>query len=748
MNSDEFERVIAELEVRNSSYQLIFCEWNSILEELPSAEDNLWYGLIFLSVNEYALSSRCLEKVEQKEISMPLLLINSILEECPDRATVIELTMRIHGSCAVGSGLARLAKSLAYKAVGEVELAVDHIPSLSELDEFILSTGLKSALKKAINLHQILSELHLSIAIHFMGIKNYQESNEYFARAIEITPMDDHLLCCYALCLNYQMDFSTAQEVLKLAIAIQPNNDSYYSLLAKTLGDLGADDESILDLQMKAYKLNPEEPEHAVACCKSYIRSSKWSELLEFTSIAQNLNDTEDQRLTCYRAVAAANLVDFDILRSEENLYARLGVTHGQLADPFVCLWFDKSAERQFTRAVRYCKRIVSALPDIAPLKKREVNPDKKIKVGIFSGDFCNHAGMTLMLHLFKLFDRNKFDVIALDTGTQLKDAITDLIRSWCTEYIDCVHMSTNAISEVCRNLDLDVAIDRGGHTGTNRINIFAHRLAPIQIAYLAYPSTTGAEFIDYIIGDSVVIPRENYKYFTESIIQLPCCYQPNSRHLFKETPSVERPRELPIGKIVLGCFNAIHKLRVEDFELWAKILERNPETVIWLIGAGPVAKINIIKFFESSGIDSQRIVFSNKTSWRDHQARLGFTDLCIDSQTYGSHTTATDCLSNSVPIITLQGDGFQTRVCSSILKHLDLGELVAESSEEFLAIIEKLIKDNNQRQAIRVKIRKIMSDSEVELRAQAYSNHFFNALEKVHLRYQAGQPPSSLKIK
>ena len=748
MSPRNYQQIITELKTRNPHYQSIFSQWERLLKGFPSSEDDFYYGLIFLSVNEYSLAAQCFEAANKQQIAMPLLLIVSILDPSSDKAGIIEQIMRLHNQDRGDSALVQLSQSLGYRAIGELDLAIDRLPSVFELNTFVERSRLEAPLRLAINLHQLLSELVLSIAVHFMGIKNYQRANEFFASAIEITPTDDHLLCCYALCLNHQMDFVTAKEILELAVAIQPENDSYCSLLAKTLGDLGADNQEILNLQIKAYNLNPAEPEHALACCKTYIRSGNWSDLLEFTSIAGNKDDTYDQRLTCYRAVAAANLLDFDILRSEEHLYAQLGVERGEIADPFICLWFDESAAGQFTRAHRYVQQTISAAPVTPTHKIESSEANKPIKVGIFSGDFCNHAGMTLMLHLFKTFDHTKFELIALDTGTREKDSITNLIKGWCSAYIDCVHLSTMAIVDLCQEINLDIAIDRGGHTGTNRINIFAYRLAPVQVAYLAYPSTTGAEFMDYIVADSIVIPKKNYPYFTECIIQLPCCYQPNSRHLFAKPPSVPRPEELPVGKVVLSCFNALHKLRVKDFELWASILNRNSDTVLWLIGAGSLAQENIKKFFEVSGIDAGRIIFSEKTSWINHQARMRFADLALDSQIYGSHTTATDCLASAVPIVTRQGDGFQTRVCSSILKHLGLEELVAESTEEYLAKVETLVQDAGLRKSVKQKIERIMSDTAVENRARTYSKMFFSALEKTHRRSQSGLPPESFEIK
>ncbi|MES2472917.1 MAG: hypothetical protein V4601_08780 [Pseudomonadota bacterium] len=244
------------------------------------------------------------------------------------------------------------------------------------------------------------------------------------------------------------------------------------------------------------------------------------------------------------------------------------------------------------------------------------------------------------------------------------------------------------------REMEIDIAVDLGGHTGLSRLQIFAHRPAPVQVSWLGYPGTTGADFIDYLIGDQTVTPAEHQDFFTEKLVQLPDTYFPTDDALPTGSPPSRADAGLPDSGFVFCCFNANWKITRPVFETWMRLLKAVPGSVLWLKQPNEAARHNLANQAASQGVDAARLIFAKEASLADHIARHDLADLFLDTLPYNAHATAAHALWAGLPVVTLQGDAFAARVSASLLKAAELPELVTESLEDYEALALRLARE------------------------------------------------------
>jgi predicted O-linked N-acetylglucosamine transferase (SPINDLY family) len=246
--------------------------------------------------------------------------------------------------------------------------------------------------------------------------------------------------------------------------------------------------------------------------------------------------------------------------------------------------------------------------------------------------------------------------------------------------------MSDFDIARLSRELGVDIAIDLKGFTQNQRAGIFANRAAPVQINFLGYPGTMGADYIDYIIADSELIPEQSLPFYTEEIIYLPGSYQPNDR---QRPISADFPTRsqlgLPEQGFIYCCFNNNFKINPDVFDAWVEILNNVPGSVIWLLEDNPAATRNLRREARARGLESDRIFFSQRAPLTDHLARHRVADLFLDTWPYNAHTTASDALWAGLPVLTWRGESFAARVGASLLRAVDLPELIMETREKYV---------------------------------------------------------------
>jgi predicted O-linked N-acetylglucosamine transferase (SPINDLY family) len=300
-----------------------------------------------------------------------------------------------------------------------------------------------------------------------------------------------------------------------------------------------------------------------------------------------------------------------------------------------------------------------------------------------------------LMAALFEQHDRNRFETIAVSLGRDDHSAMRSRLRGAFEKFVDAERLSDRAVVTLMREMEVDIAVDRTGFTTGARPGIFAMRAAPIQVNYLAYPGTMGADFIDYLIADETIIPAEQQSSYAEKIVYLPDCYQVNDsgRRIAERCPTRSEVG-LPDRGFVFCSFNNHYKITPQLFDIWMSLLRQVDKSVLWLLDSTTTMRRNLWREAAARGIDPQRLVFAPRIAIEDHLARHRLADLFLDSLPCNAHTTASDALWAGLPVLTCLGTTFAGRVAASLLRAIGLSELVTSSLDEYQALALRLAKE------------------------------------------------------
>ena len=351
------------------------------------------------------------------------------------------------------------------------------------------------------------------------------------------------------------------------------------------------------------------------------------------------------------------------------------------------------------------------------------------------------------MATLFKSHDRKKFQIFAYSYGPDTKDTMRDALINGVDYFRNVTGTTDQEIVKLARHDEIDIAIDLKGYTQHTRSAIFAYRLAPIQINYLGYPGTLGANFIDYIIADDVVIPPEQRQYYSENVIYLPHSYQVNDNtRKISARPLSRAAFGLPEQAFVFCCFNNNYKISPQEFDIWMRLLDRVKGSVLWLLQSNKWAKMNLCKEADKRGINPERLIFANRVNQDEHLARQRLADLFLDTFNVNAHTTASDALWAGLPVVTKQGQGFAARVAASLLTSVGLPELITNTDEEYEALIFDLATDNTQLKIIKDKLAQNRHTHPL-FNTELFARHIEDGYQQVYQLYSESKKPQTIKV-
>ena len=367
-----------------------------------------------------------------------------------------------------------------------------------------------------------------------------------------------------------------------------------------------------------------------------------------------------------------------------------------------------------------------------------------KIRIGYFSADFRTHPVACLAAGVFERHDRSKFEVTAFAFGPETNDAMLARLAKAFDRFIDVRQKSDLEVAALARDLKIDIAVDLNGFTEHCRTQIFALRAAPIQINFLGYPGTMGAQFMDYMIADGTVIPRAQQAHYAEKIVYLPNSFMPfDSSYAISERIFSREELGLPPTGFVFCCFNNNNKITPAVFDRWMRILSRVEGSILWLSQANPTAAGNLRKEAEQRGVAGERLIFAGRmASSAEHLARLRAADLFLDTFPYNAHATAMDALWAGMPLLTYAGESFASRVAASLLRTVGLPEFVAGSPAEYEEKAVELAKDPI---CLREARRKLAQRPTPLFDTGKYTKDLEAAYEALHERHQSGLPPAHL---
>jgi predicted O-linked N-acetylglucosamine transferase (SPINDLY family) len=371
-----------------------------------------------------------------------------------------------------------------------------------------------------------------------------------------------------------------------------------------------------------------------------------------------------------------------------------------------------------------------------------------KIKIGYYSPDFREHPVAHLLAELLELHDKNQFELFGFYFGPPDSSKIHKRILSSFNQFFDVGLKSDKDIALMSREIGIDIAIDLTGFTGLLRTDIFSHRAAPIQINYLGYPGTIGAEYIDYIIADPIIIPTESQQYYSEKVVYLPNSYQANDRQRFITNKVFTKDElGLPKDSFVFCCFNNNYKITPNTFDGWVRILKAVKGSVLWLLEDNPIAASNLRKEAQFRDLDLNRLIFAKRIDPSEHLARHYVADLFIDTFPYNAHTTASDALWAGLPILTCMGESFASRVAASLLNAIELPELITTTQEQYEARAIELATNPEKLKAIKYKLERNRLTTAL-FDTPRFTKHIQAAYKQMYERYQADLPLNNIYVK
>jgi len=380
--------------------------------------------------------------------------------------------------------------------------------------------------------------------------------------------------------------------------------------------------------------------------------------------------------------------------------------------------------------------------------KKTSHSDNNKIKIGYFSADFNKHAVSRLIYKMLCLHNRKKFKIYSYAYGFDKEDDLHNLIKKEADVYRDIREISDHDVALLAKKDDLDIAIDLQGYTDKSRLSIFANKVAPIQINYLGYPGSMGAEYIDYIVADKNLIPKSNYKFYSEKIIFMPHHYQvQNNELMMSNNPSSRKDLGLPKNYFVFCAINNTYKISPNTFDVWMRLLTKVKKSVLWLLDNGPVSNKNLLNEAKARGIKENRLVFAKKTSFEEYLAQLKYADIYLDTFTYNAGATASNVLWMGIPIVTKIGNSYSARMASSLLKSIDLPELITTSSEAYEKLALDLSTNPEKLKIIKEKL-KVNLKNKPLFDTKLFTKHFENGLEQVFKNYIDGNNPKNIFVK
>jgi protein O-GlcNAc transferase len=402
----------------------------------------------------------------------------------------------------------------------------------------------------------------------------------------------------------------------------------------------------------------------------------------------------------------AQRLCDWTTTAAYSELVLRRAAEQAEAVSPFQLCSLPGATRAHLLAAARSHSATIAAGKRMAQDIGR-FGDASRLRVGYLSSDFHGHPIAYLTAEIFELHDRDRFEVFLFSYGPDDGSAMRQRLEGGCDHFIDVSAISDEAAAQRIHDERIQVLVDLKGYTADDRPRIAAGRPAPIQVNWLGFPGSMGADWIDYLIADPDVIPHEHDPDYAEEVVRLPHCYQPNDRKRPHGAAGLSRSAcRLPETGLVFCCFNQSYKIEPGLFAIWMQVLRAVPDSVLWLLEENRWSPDNLRKEAVRHGVSQERLVFAPIRPLAEHLARYALADLVLDTFPYTSHTTGSDALWAGCPMVTILGETFASRVAASLLRNVGLEPLVARSFAEYEALALELARDRPRLDALRQHLR------------------------------------------
>lgn len=417
-------------------------------------------------------------------------------------------------------------------------------------------------------------------------------------------------------------------------------------------------------------------------------------------------------------------------------------------ASPWLSLCFKDDPDlhlkvaQKFTNDYAGHKAVTSR--KLRPLGKLKKRP----RIGYLSADFHDHATSRLMVGMLEAHTREIWEVVGISYGPDDGSAMQKRVRNAFEIFVDLKNGSVEENIKKIKSLNLDVLVDTKGFTGDFEMAYSSSRPAPVVVNFLAYPGTMGSTAYDYIIGDKIVTPFDHQKYFSECIVQMPNAYQPNDPNRFFPSEKQSKSKAgLPEDALVLAAFNNTRKITPDQFQCWMRILKKLPQSVLWLYGDDLMTEGNLRTNAQQAGISAERIIFAKHLPEFEHLARHQLADIFLDTFPCNAHTTASDALWMGLPVVTMQGQCFASRVAGSLLNAIGLPELIAKNQNEYEQLIYKLATEPQTLSKLKNHLKNHRKESTL-FNSELYSKNIEQAYSFMIDRSRKGKAPHSFEVR
>jgi len=584
--------------------------------------------------------------------------------------------------------------------------------------------------------------LHLSGIIYF-HLKNYKKSSELISEAIKINPKDAEAYNNMGIVLKELNKFDIAHNNFCNAIKLKPDYAEAHNNCGVVLKELEEEEKAIKSFRL-AIKFKKNYAQAYFSLGHIFFERNKFNEALQNFYQSYKINSKLNYLLSsiidtkhrlCEWSSFDKDLLDLEnlILNEKKKIY------------PFLTLSFYESPQLQKTSAETY----VNDEYDVQNNQNYKFHKlaKKKIRIAYYSADFRNHPMSYLLANLYELHDKNKFEIIGISFGPDKDDKMRRRVSEAFDEFYDVRLKTDDEIVKFSRELKIDIAIDLMCFTKYNKFGIFVKRCAPIQVNYLGFPGTSGANYLDYIIADKIIIPKESQKYYSEKIVYLPDTYQANdSTKKISDKIFTREELGLPKNGFIFCCFNNNYKITPQVFDVWMRLLERVENSALWILSENINISNNLKKEATLRGIDFNRIVFTKRIKMNEHLARQKVADLFIDTFPYTGHTTVSDALWAELPVLTRIGKSFASRVSASLLNAIGLSALVTNSEKEYEDLAIELATNSAKLKELKNKL-KNNRNTKLLFNTQVFARNIEKAYSLMYERYLKNLPLDNIEI-
>jgi predicted O-linked N-acetylglucosamine transferase (SPINDLY family) len=608
-------------------------------------------------------------------------------------------------------------------------------------------------------------------------LERYAEAVASFDRVLAIKP--DHItaLTNRSAALRQLRRYDEALASCDRALALDPNNIDGLNNRGNILLQLNRGSEAISCYQ-RILSLKDDNPEALVNSAFAFHALGQYPEALQYADNAIAVDpeyanaflirghalaklDRQDEAAQSYERVLAiepdhpyargASIEAYVAACNWERIEAVLPIIEEEAAaakaiiPPFNLLALPISPARQLECARHFVRRQLPQVTPIGPLKKTRAD---KIKVAYLSADFRRHPVGYGIVGVLEQHDRARFEVHGVSYGADDGSETRRRIATAVDHFHDVRERSDKEAAALLNDLAVDIVVDLGGHTAGSRMGVLAYRPAPIQVSYFGYAGTSGAEFIDYVMADRVVLPFDQQPFFSERIVHLPDSYLATDAD--RQAALIAPTRadlELPDNAFIFSCFNNAYKLSRPMVGIWARALKACPNSLLWLYYINESAQANLQQELISHGVDPSRVILAPFVEQpEDHLARLRLADLFLDTLPYNAHTTASDALWAGVPVLTCLGPTFAGRVAGSLLQAVGLPELITNSLEEYETLAQKLASDPALLGSLRERLAQNLTSSPL-FDTQRLTRHIEAAYATMRDTWQRGEPPKGFSV-